>query len=139
MSLLKLHSGTCVTLAVSAMLLVSSKIALADTTTLICHMNDNPYWYEEGPTSIELNEAQSTIVVHYAAYHGNAAVIRPASCNERTVSATFSADIITWQDGNGKFTINRLTGVFSGKVFFPDGRDGGDTLCYTCHTAQKKF
>jgi hypothetical protein len=140
MSFIKSSGGIWVTFIALAMLAAGSKIALADTTTLICHMNNNPYWYEEGPTSIELNEAQSIVVVNYAAYHGKrSGYTGPPAVTRGPFQATFSADIITWQDGNGKFTINRLTGVFSGKVFFPDGRDGDDTLSYTSHAAQKQF
>jgi len=144
MSLLKLNAGAGVILAVLAMLAATSKIALADTTTLICHMNDNPYWYEEGPSSIELNEAQSTVVVHYAAYHGKRSGYTGPSADTRgPFHATFSADTITWQESNGEngytnFTINRLTGFFGGKLFY-NGKSGGDTNSYTCHAAQKQF
>ena len=43
MSFLKLNDSACVTLVALAMLVASSKIALADTTNLICQMNDNKF------------------------------------------------------------------------------------------------
>lgn len=134
----------CAMLIVLAMLVAGSKSAWADTTTLICHMNDNPYWYEEGPTSIELNETQSTVVVHYAPYHGKrSGYTGPSAETTGPFQATFSADTITWQEKNGEsgytdFTINRVTGFFGGKLFY-DGKSGGDTNSYTCQAARRQF
>jgi hypothetical protein len=151
MSFLKLSGGKCVTFVVLAMLAASSKIALADTTKLICHMNDNIYWVEEGPTTIELNEAQGTVVaINYSAYHrapqSPFAHIRQGYVNDaRTTgpfSATFTADTITWHDVNREmytnFSIDRTTGVFVGHTFV-NGKFNGDTLSYTCHAGQKQF
>ena len=154
MTFIQSRGGKCVTLVALAMLVATSKIALADTTKLICHMNDNIYWVEEGPTTIELNEAQGTVVaINYSAYHrapqSPYANIRQGYVTDaRTTgpfSATFTADTITWQDVNpryptiyGNFSIDRTTGVFVGHLFV-DGKPNGDTLSYTCHAGQKQF
>ena len=154
MSFLKLNGCACRTFAILTMLVASPEIALADTTKLICHMNDNIYWVEEGPTTIELNEAQGTVVaINYSAYHRapqspHANIRQGYVTDARTTgpfSATFTADTITWQDVNpryptiyGNFSIDRTTGVFVGHLF-ADGRSNGDSLSYTCHAAQKQF
>jgi hypothetical protein len=144
MSFLKFNSGAYVILIALAMLAAGSKIALADTTNLICHMNDNKFWVEEGPTTIELNEAQSSVVINYAPYHGKTPrYTGPSAVTKGPFQATFGAHTITWQEKNGEngyvnYTINRVTGFFVGHLFY-DGKDGGYTNSYTCHAGQKQF
>ena len=147
MSFLKLSGGICVTFAALAILAVSSKIALADTTTLICHMNDNKFWVEEGPTTIELNEAQGTVVtINYSKQHGApGSGIGGGSVGGRSTGpfpATFSDNAITWQSTEagvtGTCTINRLTGIYACKTLM-NGQFYDNAASYTCNAAQKKF
>ena len=111
-----------------AALLTAGTAALADTTTLICHV-DNPGLFglfeDEPTTTIELNEAQGSVVVHLAAYHfttppdgltggtdgrGGGA---PRLVGPRP--AIFGNDTITFSDPllPGDYIINRLTGAFA--------------------------
>jgi len=145
-----------VTLAVLAMLVAPPKIALADTTTLICHM-DKGLEVELGPTTIELNEARGTVVVNFGARHSANPDIPPTvgiwpAHSEEPHQATFSADTITWQvtypvpnipgvtwssppsPTTYNYTINRRTGVFNAIV---NGQV--DAHSYTCQAAQKQF
>jgi hypothetical protein len=147
MIFIRSRGGACMTLAALAMLLASSKIALADTTKLICHMNDNKFWVEEGPTTIELNEAQSTIVaINFSKVHGApGSGIGGGSVGGRSIGpfpATFTADTITFsiQDASSSTncTINRLTGVYSCKVSV-NGNSYDQGTSWTCHAAQKQF
>ena len=132
----------CVLLGMAA-LLTAGTAALADTTTLICHI-DNPGLFglfeDEPTTTIELNEAQGSVVVHLAAYHftnppdgltggtdgrggGKARSIGPRP-------AIFGNDTITFSDGDGDYIINRLTGAFA----YPHGMKWG-----TCQPGKKQF
>jgi hypothetical protein len=110
-------------------------------------MNDNKFWVEEGPTTIQLNEAQSTVVaINYSKVHG-----APGSgiCCGSTgglsygpFPATFSADTITWQSAESgiesKCAINRLTGIFACQTLL-NGRWADNAANYTCNAAQKRF
>ena len=143
MSFLKLNGGTCVTLVVLAMLMASSKIALADTTNLICQMNDNKFWVAEGPATIALNEAQGAVVLNFPKVHGApGSGITGGSVGGGSFGpykATFSADTITYSDTQGTTcTINRLTGVYSCGAFL-NGKFYNSAISYTCNAAQKKF
>jgi hypothetical protein len=147
MIFIRSRGGACVTLIALSMLAASSQVVRADTTTLICHMNDNKFWVEEGPTTIQLNEAQSTVVaINYSKVHG-----APGSgiCCGSTgglsygpFPATFSADTITWQSAESgiesKCAINRLTGIFACQTLL-NGRWADNAANYTCNAAQKRF
>ena len=147
MIFIRSRGGACVTLIALAMLAASSQVVRADTTTLISHMNDNKFWVEEGPTTIQLNEAQSTVVaINYSKVHG-----APGSgiCCGSTgglsygpFPATFSADTITWQSAESgiesKCAINRLTGIFACQTLL-NGRWADNAANYTCNAAQKRF
>src|SRR5579863_5437586 len=109
------------------LLVMASSPALAGATTLICPMDNNYMTYEDEPTTIELNEAQSTVVVNFAARHlknprgvSGGADGRGGSNAFSTgpLSAKFSADTISFswnyagQDQTFSWAINRLTGSF---------------------------
>ncbi len=119
-----------------ALLLASSQVAVADTTKLICSLGNSPN-AEDGPTTIELNEAQGSVVIHFAGYH-----VRPESGLQgggppRTIgplSATFSDDTITFFNPQypqqDQFKINRLTGELTNT--FTNWK-------WACEKGQKKF
>jgi hypothetical protein len=93
-------------------LLAASTAALADTTKLVCHLGEQLY-KEDGPTIIELNEAQSSVVVHFG---GSQMANPPGVLPPRTIGpvpAVFGTDAITIPEPSypeGSFVLNRLTG-----------------------------
>ena len=131
------------TLIALAMLVAIPKIALAEATHLICHMNENKFWVEEGPTTMELNEAEGTVLINFGKQHGApGSGIGGGSVGGETrgpFQAAFTPDTITFSpDPNTNCTINRLTGVYSCKVS-SNGNVYDSAVCYTCQSAQKKF
>jgi hypothetical protein len=144
MKFIQSRGGKCVTLVALAMLVATSKIALADTTTLICHMNDPMGFYVEfGPSTIELNKAQSTVTVHFSATRFSSSgnpnpAFTPANLLG-PLQATFSADTITFKDQWGRtYILNRLTGVLSTQILL-NGVMQTLAQTYNCHAAQKQF
>ena len=99
----------------AAALLATSQMAFADTTSLICHLNVGGSVVEDEPTTVELNEAQNTVVVHFGANHyivGNGDVEAAESVGP--LPATFGSDQITFNLDTayaGPYTLDRLTGV----------------------------
>jgi len=137
MSFLKLNGVVCTALVAFALLSAGSQAAQADTTKLICSLSNSPN-AEDGPTTIELNEAQSSVVVHFSGYH-----VRPESGLQggggapRSIgplSATFSDDTITFSNPQypqqDQFKINRLTGELTNTI---------TNWKWACEKGQKKF
>jgi hypothetical protein len=137
-----------------------TKQPIADPTTLICHLDaaDGSSMFEDGPTTVEVNEAQSSIVVHTSGAHWrNPGSIRGGGDGQggtRAVSigplqARFGTATITAPAGdfygaqvnfatgkNGVFIIDRLTGAFVYK------KDDGTVLAWTawtCHPGKQQF
>ena len=137
MTFLKLNGGTCVTLVVLAMLAASPKIALADTTSLVCHMAmDNPNYVEDDSTTIELNEAQSTVTVHFGKAHYSNPYGEYKAYTIGQLSAKFDTNTISFSaknglfGGNSNYVINRLTGSLY---------DNTTNWKWKCRAAQKQF
>jgi len=139
MSLLKLNGGAGAALMALALLASSSQAARAEATTLICNLDSSNPWKEAEPTTIELNEAQSTVVVHFAAMHGDprygggsriAVSYGPLPAKFGTDTITFSVDRTTSSWSEGPHTINRLTGNFV---------EAETNWKWNCHPAKKQF
>jgi hypothetical protein len=127
MSVLKLKGGARAALVALALLAASSLMARAEKVTLICHPKFGNVIYEDEPTTIVLNEAESTVVVNFSAAHlknpdgitggvdGHGGINSQASIGP--LPAVFSNDTITFSNSNGRAyvgfgVINRLTGAF---------------------------
>ena len=108
----------------SVIVLVSgSRIAMADTTKLICQQRPGGGWHDEQPMIVELNEAQKTVITH----------IPPRRLNEfrvqgttQTLPANFGKDKIIY--GNN-VVLNRLTGDLS----------DGNGYYWTCQVGKPQF
>jgi len=128
-------------LLTTGMLLTASAAALADTTTLLCRMDTNPREAEVEPTTIELNEAQTSVVVNFAGTYSKIPGITGGfqgrggsdAFSIGPLQATFSTDKITFSWPAGSYTIggviNRLTGAFSTN----QGRS------WSCQVGKKQF
>jgi hypothetical protein len=98
-------------------LLTASTGALADTTTLLCHVRQDGFYSDDEPTIVELNQAQGTVVVHFSAEHNVAPGVTGGEDGQGgflaysmgPMPAVFGANAITFSTGS---TINRLTGDF---------------------------
>jgi len=122
----------------------ASQNVVADTTTLICQVAV-PNVIEDGATTIELNEAQSTVVVHFSANHY---INMPTSEEHPSRSigpfpAQFSNDTITFSDPNPNdyfrvFSISRITGAFV-MADVQSNLNGIQNWRWTCHAGQKQF
>jgi hypothetical protein len=151
--------GTVAALAI----LAACEPALAGPTMLVCHLDaPTALAFEDGATTIELNEAQSSVVVHFAAAHltnsdgvtgaadGRGSPNPAASVGPLT--AKFGSDTITFSstgggeydsNGNhfvpyqGSYLINRLTGSFVHK----SPGDGALTVWqkWTCKPGNRQF
>jgi len=127
--------------------LAANTAAHADSTTLICNTKFPNILYEDEATTVELNDANSSAVVHLSGIHlkdpssvsggedghggYNAKSIGPAPAQFSTNTITFS-----YQNQYGytySFAINRLTGDFSDL--------NNDTVWskYTCHAGKPQF
>src|SRR5690349_10948805 len=94
-----------------AILVAASQAAMAQTTTLVCQRAAPSPYVDDGTTTVDLNEAQNSVTLHFSAYH----LIQPAtSLPARLVGpepAVFGADTITFSDpmpGFGSYVLNRL-------------------------------
>lgn len=88
-----------------AALLTASPAALAETTLLTCHLNSPQNAYrEDGVPTIELNEAEGTIVAHFPQYTDkyNGDNFRRAHA-VGPMPANFNPDTITFTDPNPVF------------------------------------
>jgi len=135
MSSPKVLNGMCVVLGALAVTVMHPRVTLAGTTTLICHVIGTML-VEDGSTTIELNEAQSSVVVHFAASHCTAACGPPRPGEPASslgpLPAKFGANTISFSNPNGPVTyvIDRLTGVFVANYI---------NVSWTCDVGKKKF
>ena len=92
----------------AAILVMASQTALADTTTLIC---DTGLPLDMGPTTIELNAAQSKVTLHLPALKNSSIPARTSG----PLLARFGRDEINFSRTDGgvrhTYVLNRLTGV----------------------------
>lgn len=117
----------------AALVVGSSQVAIAETTTLICDVPHSDRVITDGVPTIDLNEAQGTITIHYAAWRSvNGGSPFPAT-TLGPIPAEFGPDIITippverpgWSIEQ-PVTLNRVTGFWSMNN-------------WTCHAAKKQF
>ncbi|HXR94258.1 MAG TPA: hypothetical protein VN718_00155 [Rhizomicrobium sp.] len=96
---------------------------MADPVSLICHRT-MPHLTDSGATTIELDEAQRTVTVHFAGYQmaGIVRFFEPRALGP--VQGTFTPQTITFQNpdtntapsgGPDHYTLNRLTGDLEGE------------------------
>jgi hypothetical protein len=144
MPLTKLDHGTWTLLLCVFALLAASQPAHADTTILVCRLDTNieRMFVDEGPTTIELNEAGSTVTVHFAAKHPapNSGILSGGYTAAYTVGplhATFGPDTVTFQseDGSLIFTINRVTGQLNARQ--PGDLPPGEQ--WNCQVGKRQF
>ena len=137
MLFLKLNGGVGAVVAFFALLMVTQP-AMAQTTTLICNLDPAQAFTEAEPSTIELNEAKSSIAVHYSAETvlGSLSGGRIPAYSTGPLAATFSADTISfsvphYSDANYtmSYTINRLTGSWV----------SSSGLKRTCRAGKKQF
>jgi hypothetical protein len=117
-------------------LIASPHRACAETTTLICHASSVP-WTDDDATTIDLNEPQSSVVIHFPGHHDRDGNIGyPYSLGP--LQASFGTDIISITDPKGNlfqnYTINRLTGKFVAHAPHEDGNWQWD-----CQPGKKQF
>jgi hypothetical protein len=116
-----------------AIFATTSPPALADTTTLICHM-DMQFIIEEDTTTIELNQAASTVVVHWAGYHSTDNVTTGSARTGGPYQAVYGKDTITFSSSDGNtnlsYVLNRLTGSLEIKPI---------NWKYACQVAKPQF
>jgi len=143
-SFLKLNGGACVVLMALAMVVAGSQIAPADTTTFTCQLGNAPGRYEDGPSVIELNKTESTVVIHFSANHlinGAADGVTGGDDGHGGVGAytigplpaQVGADTITFSDPNGPGEGNYTIDLLAGTLVNNDSH-----LTWTCQTAQKQ-
>jgi hypothetical protein len=116
-----------------AILVMASQAAMAKTTTLICNADAANLWKADEPTTIELNEAQSSVAVHFSAVTSIVDPIRMPAHASGPRPATFAADTISFSDQGFNYTLNRLTGSLS-RLF-----RGDVAMRWTCQPGKKQF
>ena len=119
----------------AAILIMASQTAFADTTTLIC---DTGLPLDMGPTTIDLNAAQSTVTLHFPALKNSSIPARTSG----PLRATFSRDEIDFSrtEGNVRhsYIINRLTAIVQDTAVNLGGGPGFSES-WTCHVGKKQF
>jgi hypothetical protein len=95
MSFLKLICGVGMPAAAAATLALFCQLAMADTTTLVCH-DRTP-----NATTLELDEAKGVVTAHWSDWPGSPG-------KTEVLQATFGQNEIAF----GTFRVNRLTGEF---------------------------
>ena len=131
---------------VLAMVVFSSKIASADTKTLVCKWNggDTPL------VTIDLNEAQGTATYNTPAWINSGIPIPATSTGQ--LPAKFDPKTVTFdqqiQSGNATvymhYTLDRVTGLFSiyesQEAPFDQALQQNRSMSqYTCHVATAQF
>jgi hypothetical protein len=119
-------------------LVTASQTALAASTTLVCSTG-NPR--EASPTTIDLNEAQSSVTIHFGSTQCPGCT--PDPIPGRTagpLTAKFAKNAITFAERPDSrsfdYTINRLTGIVGvnetqqGQPYHTD---------WTCHVGKPQF
>lgn len=122
-----MNGGVSVMFLALAVLVASSQVAMADTTKLVCNLDSPAPFAEDQPTTIDLTEAQSSVVVHFGPTHATNPGITGGfegrggngPFSNGPLPAVFSTDTITFAYPIPNTTyvidyvINRLTGVFT--------------------------
>ena len=118
-----------------AVLTMASTAATAQTTTLICNLIAPNVFTEDEPTTIELNEAQSSVAVHFSESTLSLNGGRYPEFSIGPLQATFAADTISFSDPPNalNYTLNRLTGRFT-RLFKGEFAQG-----WTCQAGKKQF
>jgi hypothetical protein len=122
----------------------ASPPALADTTTLICHM-DMDFFIEDDVTTIELDQAASTVVIHWGGYHSRDNVVRDLPHTNGPYHTEYGKDTITFhnnyitEDGYASYSINRLTGTFLEQILSDTLTPQGAPYKWNCHVAKPQF
>ena len=100
--------------------LLSLQPAAAGTTTLICRLTQPTQVTEQQPTTIDLDDVQNTVMIHYGpTYTDEGGPHSMPASDLGPLPATFTANAITFSDHRGgTYTINRLTGIFSNSYYF---------------------
>jgi hypothetical protein len=115
-------------------LVVASQAATAQTTTtLVCNADAANVWMDDEPSTIELNEAQSTVAVHLSAMVDIINHFRNPAHASGPLPATFTADTISFSDQGFTYTLNRLTGSLL-RLFNDDV-----ALRWTCQAGKRQF
>jgi hypothetical protein len=153
-------------LLMAAPLVAKSQLALAADSTLICNLSaPREVVIEEQPTTIELNDTQSTVVVHFSAAHmvdpegatggadgrgspNPAATIGPLQANFGANSITFSSSSggeysvggAIYSAYAGSYVLNRITGTLVHRR--PNESENSELTLWqswACQAGQKKF
>ena len=114
-------------------LLMAATAARADTATVVCHV-DSGQVVEETPTTVDLNESQNSVTMHFGQTHWDPRTgmsgSTPSSGEDwGPITARFDANTITWGD-KSVYTLNRVTGVLTESVY---------QQVWNCQKAQKQF
>ena len=108
------------------------------TITLVCSTGMS---YEASPTTLELNEAEGLVTIHYGSKHNRGGNPDPIpGTTSGPVRAHFTQNMITFvvndADRHTNYRINRVTGVI-GIVAFQEGRQF--PFEWTCHVGNAQF
>jgi len=126
-------SRTSIFSLVATALLVATTATRADTATVVCHVNSGLV-VEETPTTVDLNESQNSVTMHFGQTHWDPRTgmsgSTPSSGEDwGPITARFDANTITWGD-QIVYTLNRVTGVLT---------DSSAHQVWNCQKAQKQF
>ena len=113
-----------------AVLAATPQIASADPTTLICKLGAENSWKEDEPTTVDLNEAQSSVVVHWGAKTLPINGAHTPALSSAPVRGDFSANTISFNAFGQDYVIIRLTGVMSAPSI---------NWTWSCEPGNKKF
>jgi len=120
---------------------VTCQSALADTTTLICSNGESS---EATSTTIELNEVESVVTIHFGDVHNPGGRPDPLPGGKAgPLAAKFDTNTIvfSWYQDSGTnttYTINRLTGVVGIDRTYPR-QTGIYHGRWTCHLGKPQF
>ena len=136
------YSAGAVRLAISGILalLITAAAARAETVTLVCHLDSNADWAEDGPTIIKLDETNSSVEVQFAAEHMTDPQVSGGQMSTSAlgpVQAKFGNDTITFSPVGSTlpgmyYSLDRTTAIFAQK-------NVPWTKTWTCSKAQKQF
>ena len=138
MSSARWNSATRRALLGVALVLTASRAAIADPARLICDWDGGDAIVQDEPTIIELNQAQSSVSVHFSAYTIPALRSHVAAVSIGPLLALFGNDMVTFRNDGlnrhemtyGAFSLNRITGAFI---------QIRSNYRWTCHSGQEHF
>jgi hypothetical protein len=123
-------------LLVIVALVAASPAALADSASLICDEKGTAGVYTyDGAVTVDLNETQHSVVVHYPGVTGTVPVFHREARSVGPLLAIFKSDSITFSIPGNVITINRMTGEAVIRT------DGGQTMAesWNCRAGKKQF